>query len=55
MEESAVFAVALVGFAFAIASRRIEAGPLSVVLHGVTATRGLAAYRKWLTKSGRDC
>jgi len=29
MEESAVFAVALVGFAFAVLSRRIEAGPLS--------------------------
>ena len=29
MEESAVFAVALVGFVFAVLSRRIEAGPLS--------------------------
>jgi len=29
MEETAIFAVALVGFAFAIVSRRIESGPLS--------------------------
>ena len=27
---------------------------LSILLHGVTATWGVAAYRQWLAKSGRD-
>jgi hypothetical protein len=52
MEESAVFAVALVGFAFAIVSRRIEAGPLSAPII-FTATWGVEAYKNGWRKAAR--
>ncbi|MDH3195142.1 MAG: hypothetical protein OEL78_02380 [Hyphomicrobiales bacterium] len=51
MEESAIFAVALVGLAFAIASRRITDIAamtilLCIFLHGVTATWSVATYKR---------